>query len=195
MAAALRRFSPRAEIARVGEVKDFSATLPKLSQSTRIIAFSTSIIVPPDVLSQVNGNAYNFHPGPPEFPGNRPSAFACYAQARQFGVTLHKMVEKVDAGEIIDCHRFGVSPEATSANIAVTAYQCLAKLFLKHAGSLAQTSRPLKGNGAVWGATKTTQAMFDAMRVVPKNIDPEELARRIRAFNWVYTSLTDGSNR
>ena len=188
---ALSRCAPSAKLARAGSEEELYPALSKLAPSARLIGFSTAVIVPADVLAAFDGNAYNFHPGPPNYPGNRPSAFACYDAAGEFGVTLHYMTAKVDAGAIVDCIRFATGERRTASALAVTAYQNLAKLFVRNAIALSQTQRPLRPNGETWGARKTTLAMFEAMRAVPGDIDPDELDRRIRAFNWVYTPLPD----
>jgi len=189
-AAALGRVDPSLYVAWAPDLSEARAGSKRLSHSARLIGFSTSVIVPADVLSAFQGEAYNFHPGPPEFPGNRPSAFACYARAPLFGVTFHRMLTKVDEGEILDCERFPVIGMDRAGQIAVEAYQRLARLFLRNAIPLAQLGKPISGNGEAWGNRKTTQAEFDRMREVPGDVDAEELALRIRAFNWIYTPLS-----
>ncbi|MDF1749389.1 MAG: formyltransferase family protein [Alphaproteobacteria bacterium] len=162
---------------------------PKLSKKARLVAFSTSIIVSAPVLAAFPGGGYNFHPGPPSYPGNRPSAFACYAGEKQFGVTFHRMLPRVDEGEILDCEHFSIAGCNTSSAIAILAYQRLARLLLMNITALAELDRPLIGNGVRWTGMKTTLAQYNRMRSVPGDIETSELDRRIRAFNWVYTPL------
>jgi methionyl-tRNA formyltransferase len=169
--------------------------LPKLSPKARLIGFSTSVIVSRPILAAIPGGGYNFHPGPPSYPGNRPSAFACYAGEQEYGVTFHRMLPRVDEGEILDCEVFSISQCQTSNAIAVLAYQRLARLFLMNAPALARLDRVIPGNGMEWSGRKTTQAHYDAMRVVPGNIECGELDRRIRAFNGVYTPIDWGKNQ
>lgn len=188
-AAALHRCISSLRIARAGTVDDCLAATSKAAPNARIIAFSTAVIVPASVLQAYPGGGYNFHPGPPEYPGNRPSAFASYDQATQFGVTLHRMLPRVDEGEIIDCNRFPLKPSLTAGAIAIEAYQRLARLFLINAGKLARLDAPLQGNGETWSGRKTTMADYDAMRALPRDADAHELKRRSRAFTWIYTPL------
>ena len=190
-AAALRRVNMRLAVARAGSVAQIGDALPKLSSAARLIAFSTAVVVPGRLLPSFGGGAFNFHPGPPEYPGNRPSAFACYRGAAWFGVTFHRMIAKVDAGEILDCERFPTRGMRTSEAIALETYQRLARLFLRNAAVLARPGAPVPANGERWSGRKTARADFEAMRRVPGDIDPDELDCRIRAFNWVYTPLGD----
>ena len=191
--AALKRCAGTLAIARAAAVDDIVAARTKLTARARLIGFSTSIVVPGDELRHYGGGAFNFHPGPPEYPGNRPSAFACYDRAEVFGVTFHRMVARVDSGEILDCERFPTHGMETAGALAILAYQRLARLFLNNVVSLAALNAELGGNGETWSGRKTTLAQFNAMRAVPGDVDPSELDRRMRAFNWVYTPLPDNA--
>jgi methionyl-tRNA formyltransferase len=141
------------------------------------------------MLPLFHGGAFNFHPGPPEYPGNRPSAFACYHQEHQFGVTFHRMIASVDAGEILDCERFSAKGLNTASAFALQAYQSLARLFLRNAAALANPKAVLAGNGEVWSGKKTKMSDYDAMRRVPRNISPDDLDLRLKSFLGVYTPI------
>lgn len=192
-AAALKRCAAELNIARAGCVEDIATARAKLSPNARLIGFSTSVVVPGHELKYYGGGAFNFHPGPPEYPGNRPSAFACYNKAEVFGVTFHRMVARVDSGEILDCERFPTHGMATSGALAILAYQRLARLFLNNVVSLSALNAEIPANGEVWSGRKTTLADFNEMRRVDGDIDPDELNLRMRAFNWIYTPLPDPS--
>src|ERR1700694_2895518 len=55
---------------------------PDIFQRARLIAFAASVIVPGPILAELRYGAYNFHPGPPEYPGWRPARFALALQLR-----------------------------------------------------------------------------------------------------------------
>lgn len=188
-ATALSKRAPTLRCAKAGDLETLLAATDRLSPNARLIGFSTAVVVPGSVLTVFGGGAYNFHPGPPEFPGNRPSAFACHAEAPTFGVTFHRMVARVDEGEILDCERFSAGGLRTASSLAIKAYQHLARLFLRNASALARLDAPLKGNGEQWSGHKTNLSEFEALRAVPGDIAPDELDRRIRAFNWIYTPI------
>ena len=73
------------------------------------------MIVPAEILNALPSPAYNFHPGPPDYPGIFPSVYALYDGAAAFGVTLNEMIREVDAGPIIAVERFAVSAAADIA--------------------------------------------------------------------------------
>lgn len=193
-AAALRRVNARLAIARASSVEEIEAAVPKLARPARLIAFSTAVVVPGRLLPPFTGGAFNFHPGPPEYPGNRPSAFASYDGVAQFGVTFHRMIAKVDAGEILDCERFPTAGKPTAGALAIEAYQRLARLFLRNATILAQPGMPIPANGEVWSGRKTSMADYEEMCRVPRGTDPAELSRRLRAFSGVYTPVQSKLN-
>lgn len=188
-AAALRRHTPTLAIARAGDHGEIDTALYRLAEPARLIGFSTAVLVRGDALPCFTAGAFNFHPGPPEYPGNRPSAFAFYNGAATFGVTFHRMLARVDAGEILDCARFPSTRFSSAGALAIEAYQRLAQLFLQNAAALADLGSSPVGIGEHWGPHKTTMAEFEAMRRVPADMDPEEIDRRIRAFGSVYTPI------
>jgi len=73
--------------------------------------FLSPIIVPSGVLGKVKIDSINFHPAPPEWPGVGSSSYALYEGCESYGVTAHKMLHKVDSGEIYDVARFPVLTE------------------------------------------------------------------------------------
>jgi hypothetical protein len=73
-----------------------------------LVAFSTGVIVPPDVLDRVE-RAYNFHPGSPGFPGRDPHYWAMLEGVEEFGCVAHVMAERVDSGPIIATRSFDTS--------------------------------------------------------------------------------------
>jgi Formyl transferase len=107
---ALRGHNPLLTVIPVGGAAELAAMDSDLLGRARLIAFVTAEIVPPSVLARLGYGAFNFHPGPPSYPGWAPAHFALYDQAREFGATLHIMVEQVDAGPILDVAFFPFRP-------------------------------------------------------------------------------------
>ena len=108
MASVLRGHHPQLTIYPVATSDDLAAIDTGVLRRARLIAFSSPVIVPPDVLSALGFGAYNFHPGPPEYPGWAPAHFALYEGAAEFGATAHAMAERVDSGPIVAVSRFPI---------------------------------------------------------------------------------------
>ena len=152
-------------------------------RSARLIAFTTAVIVPRTILSAVGHGAFNFHPGPPEYPGWAPAHFALYEGAAEFGATFHVMTERVDAGAIIDAEFFPVVPSLNVTALAEMAYVYLGLLFRKWAVALATQPAPLQVRRPLqWGARKNSQRHYRALCDIPLDISKDDLARRMSAF-------------
>jgi hypothetical protein len=153
-----------------------------LLQQARLIAFTTSIIVPQFILSQLRYGAYNFHPGPPEYPGWAPAHFALYDGASRFGVTAHAMVQKVDAGPIIAVDRFEIPTGASVATLEGCAYARLARLFWSLSKALATQTDPFAELPIRWGGRKNTRRGYADICDIPLDISKEDLQRRLEIF-------------
>jgi methionyl-tRNA formyltransferase len=142
-----------------------------------LICYQTGVIIPPDILEVTA--AYNFHGGPPEYPGRDPHHWAIYDGAREFGVTCHRMSAKVDAGDILFVRRFPIEG-MTVWQVRKRAEALLLGLFWVALPSLLDgTAEPC---GETWGpVTYRRRDMLDLCRIGP-DVPPEEVARRRNAF-------------
>lgn len=182
LATLLAAFNPMLQIiaaASAGELCDIDIDV---LHRARLIAFTTTVIVPAAVLDRLGYGAYNFHPGPPEYPGWAPAHFALFDRAPRFGVTVHRMVEKVDAGDIVRVDRFDVPPRSTVEELEATAYVHLARLFWEVAGELATGADPLPALPERWSSRKNSRRHYAALCDIPVDISKEELARRLAVF-------------
>ena len=148
----------------------------------RLIAFVTPEIVPASILVRLGYGAFNFHPGPPAYPGWAPSHFALYDQATEFGATAHVMVEQVDAGPIIDVELFPIPPDISVLGLEGLAYAHLALLFWRLANSLATDPLPPPTRPIKWGTIKYSRRAYRAICEIPLDISKPELDRRIKVF-------------
>ncbi len=101
----------------------------------------TGVIVPTQVLDQLGFGAYNFHPGPPAYPGFAPAQFALHERAAEFGATAHVMAVRVDEGPIVGVELFSIPPGASVASLEGMAYARLSYLFWSLAKPLATAAR------------------------------------------------------
>lgn len=179
--------------ARLAECRPGLAVLPAASKADllsvdrrtlarcRLIAFTTSVVVPGSVLDGLGYGGYNFHPGPPEYPGLSPSQFALYDRATTFGGTVHRITERVDAGPIVAVARFGVPAGATLYSLEIATFQHLARLFWALTPALVADA-PLHEGDIEWGTQTSTRRSTEAMCDIPLDVDADELDRRVTAF-------------
>ena len=148
----------------------------------RVVALMTDVIVPDDVLNALDGPAYNFHPGPPEYPGSYAAGFAVYEGARTYGVTFHEMATKVDSGPIIDVRRFEISEIAKFKDVEITAFNLAIEMFKQYAEHLATNDTPLPHAHEVWTGKTRTRAEAESLKTLASDLSEDEINRRYRAF-------------
>ena len=85
----LRAHNPQLTLQPVVTAEDFAGLDAAILRRSRLVAFSTPVIVPADLLKGLGYGAYNFHPGPPHYPGWAPAHFALYGGATTFGATAN----------------------------------------------------------------------------------------------------------
>lgn len=156
---------------------------PQVLRDARLVAFTTGVIVPRGFLEALGHGAYNFHPGPPYYPGWAPAHFALYDGASTFGATMHVMAPRVDSGPITGVESFLIPEGASVRDLEQIAYIRLGYLFWRKARELACSSDPLPRLPMTWSGTKSTKQMYRDFCALPSEIDLTELKRRIRAFD------------
>lgn len=179
---------PRLDVRHVATLEELDAFGPADLARARLVAFSTDVIVPLRILDALGYGAYNFHPGPPNYPGWGSALFATYDRAVAFGVTAHVMVEKVDAGPIIGVELFCIPPHTTALRLEQMAFVSLARMFWNLAQALTQSEAP-----AVlpvgWSSRKTTRRLYQELLAVSPTVAKDDLDRRVVAFG-----RSDGSH-
>jgi len=179
---ALSGHNPNLTILVIERPEELAALSGDVLRRSRLIAFVTPVIVPKSILDQLGYGAVNFHPGPPSYPGWAPAHFALYDEADEFGATVHLMVEKVDAGPIIDLALFPLPPDTSVFALEGMAYARLAFLFWRMARELACEVALPPPLGVPWGTRKYSRNHYLAMCDIPLDISPDEFERRMRVF-------------
>lgn len=183
------KLAPTVRTQLVENLDALAEAIPTARPHTRLFAFSTSVIVPPEILRRIGYNAVNFHPGPPEYPGYRPTGFALYEGAKTYGVTAHYMTDRVDEGPIVGVDRFPIAPNAILIDVVKDSYQRLAKLALAKLPALLRVDEPIPHLNEKWATRKTTKAQYDTMRRIPPDMPMDEVEKRFRCFDGIYSPL------
>lgn len=182
LSALMRRHNPLLSVRRAGTLAELEAFSPPELARARLIGFLTPVVVPPHILDALGFGAYNFHPGPPNYPGWVPCHFATYDGVTKFGVTAHAMTARVDAGPIVGHDTFDVPPGTGVVKLEQTAAVHLAQLFWTLAQALATQAEPLTELPVRWSGRKTTRRLYASLCDIPVDITKDELDRRLNAF-------------
>ena len=159
----LRLQSRYLKVIPVTTLDDLNSLPMFLFQNTRLISFGTDVIVPRNVLDALDCGAYNFHPGPPSHPGWAPFCFAPHDRAKVFGATAHRMIEKVDAGQIVGTELFPLLPNMTPEMLETEALKAMLRLFKRLGPVLATQREPLPAVPIRWGTRKRRRTDLEKM--------------------------------
>jgi methionyl-tRNA formyltransferase len=192
--AVLRGHNPLLSVIPVGTSAELEALNPDLLRRARLIGFVTPVIVPETILTRLGYGAFNFHPGPPGYPGWAPAHFALYNRETEFGATAHVMTEYVDAGPIIDVALFPVPAGTSVLALEGMAYANLAKLFWHMARTLATDPEPPRTLSLQWGSKKYSRRAYRTMCDIPLDIPKDELQRRIEVFGGNHFGMSPTIN-
>jgi len=178
--APLRAAAPALELVLATTLAELEGALAQGTQNSRLVSFGSGDIVPVETLARLPGPSYNFHPGPPNYPGIFPSVFALYDGVSHFGVTLHEMAARVDSGPIVATETFAVPPNCDRLALDTAAFAALSKLLQTCAPALAEVAKPLAHAAQTWSGVRRTRKHFDALCRLPEDATAEEFARRLR---------------
>jgi methionyl-tRNA formyltransferase len=190
----LRSFRPDLVVWPVSSIDELRKLDTALLRNARLVAFASGAIVPPDLLVRFGYGAYNFHPGPPNYPGWAPAHFALYDRADAFGVTFHAMAERFDSGTILDVVSFPIPQGCSLMRLGELAYAHLLQLFEVWAEPLACEPSLRPRCALSWsGRTNTRRSYRDACDI-PLDISRDELWRRMRAFGGNHYGVAPAIN-
>jgi len=79
-----------------------------------LISFLNSKYISKSVRKKIKINSFNFHPGPPEYPGFGCYNFALLDKVNFYGSTIHIINDKFDNGKILNVNKFKISYEKLS---------------------------------------------------------------------------------
>jgi methionyl-tRNA formyltransferase len=147
-----------------------------------LLSFLNPYVVPEALLEGVNGRAFNVHPATPRNPGRDPQNFAFYEGATTAGATLHRMITRVDSGDIIDVLEAPVDRDAgVMRHIEMSEHLSIA-LMAKHLPALVDgTIRPA-GQWCWRERARRTRGDFLRMCTLSPSLPAAEVHRRIAAF-------------
>ena len=173
--------APGLPITLVESLEELKGACRDSVEGRRLVAFCTPVIVPGAILDALDGPAYNFHPGPPTYPGLYPACFAIYDGATRFGATAHVMTREIDAGPIVGVEWAEIPSAIDRLNLESLSHDLVMKLFRRLAPALANSESPLAPLPDSWSGPPTTRRHFERLCEVPPDVGADEFHRRHRA--------------
>jgi len=179
----LREHNPALSFRGAVTLEELEAIERDVLGRSRLLAFTTGVVVPAAILQAIGYGAYNFHPASPDYPGWAPAHFAFYDGVKRFGATAHVMEPRVDCGAIVGVESFDIPDGVDVRGLEQMTFVRLAYLFWRMSRELACHAGPMPVLPIGWSGVKSTKAMYADMCDMRADIEPAELKRRIRAFH------------
>ncbi len=148
-----------------------------------LISYLAQWIIPSALLEKAKTAAINFHTGSPDYPGIGCTNFALYNGEKEFGITCHHMLARVDSGNIIAVRRFPVFPNETVFSITQRCYAEIWHLFYELMSKLLK-GESLPESEEKWTRKPYTRKQLNALCELTEDMPEEEKQRRIRATTY-----------
>lgn len=158
-------------------------TLPEEVKNWRgdyLLSFLSPWIIPEEVLEQAEIFSLNFHPGSPKYPGISCYNFALYNNEKEYGVTCHEMVGKIDSGNIIKTLKFPINENETVLTLKKKARKYLLDLF-KEIIEQIEKGYTLTFSNEKWKSGPYTKKDLQAICKINLDMQKSEIFRRIKA--------------
>ncbi len=146
----------------------------------RLTSFLFPFVIPAHILNAAAGR-FNFHPGPPEYPGIGCYNFALYDGATTYGSTLHIMDPTPDTGKILAVDLFPIDPDRETVE-SLRNKTCARMLLLL--AEFLRCDRMVPPRVTGWTRKPYTRADLDVLCELTPDMDAAEMARRIRATTY-----------
>lgn len=148
-----------------------------------VFSYLSQWILPEDLLSRAKVAAINWHPGPPEYPGIGCSNFAHYNDEKQFGITCHHMLARVDTGKIIEVRRFDREKDESVFSMTQKCYKLIYASFCSIIDCIAE-GKEVPISKEEWKRKPYTRKELDALSEINPQMPANEIAKRIAATTY-----------
>ena len=162
-----------------------------------LISYLAQWIIPARLLENSSFAAINFHPGPPEYPGIGCTNFAVYNDEKEFGITCHHMVPRVDTGAIIAVRRFPILESDTVYSITQHCYREILAVFYELMNQVLITGT-LPVSNEIWKRTPYTRKQLNELCLLTPEMDTREIQRRLRATTFgdkIWAQVKNGEDK
>ena len=148
-----------------------------------LISYLAQWVIPNRLLANADLAAINLHPGPPEYPGIGCTNFAIYNGEKEFGITCHHMLSKVDSGSIIAVRRFPVLDTDTVYSVTQRCYAEILHLFYELVSGVL-LGKNLPESKETWTRKPYKRKELDELCELRPGMSDAEIQRRIRATTY-----------
>lgn len=159
---------------------DVGEKLPEINEEYGyMISFLSPWIIPASILAKAK-YAINFHPALPTYPGIGCYNFAIYNKEKEYGVTCHHMLPKVDRGKIIQVLRFPMYETDTISILKNRTMDYLLRSYFEFIQYIKKNPEPPQSNEQ-WQREPYKRKDLQALCRLSPDMSEEEIDLRIKS--------------
>lgn len=147
------------------------------------ISFMSPWIIPKKVLDRIREFSINFHPGLPAYRGIGCTNFALYNHEKEYGVTAHLMLPRVDAGKIVSVKYFPILPADSLVSLTQKCYVNILAQFYEVFEYYLKHNR-LPTSDEKWSDKLYSRKELNDLCKIDMDMPREEIIRRVQATNF-----------
>ena len=136
------------------------------------------------VRKKIKINSFNFHPGPPEYPGFGCYNFAMLDKVNFYGSTVHIINDKFDSGKIINVKKFKFSYKKFNLEKLIRkTHENVIKQAKDFINDIQNKKLKIEGN-LKWKKKAYTKKEFETAREIKLNDTRKNILKKIKAFSY-----------
>ena len=149
-----------------------------------LISFLNSMYINKSVRKKIKINSFNFHPGPPEYPGFGCYNFAMLDKVNFYGSTVHIINDKFDSGKIINVKKFKFSYKKFNLEKLIRkTHENVIKQAKDFINDVQNKKLKIEGN-LKWKKKAYTKKEFETAREIKLNDTKKNVLKKIKAFSY-----------
>lgn len=149
-----------------------------------LISFLNSKYIDKNVRKKIKINSFNFHPGPPEYPGFGCYNFALLDKVSQYGSTVHIINDKFDNGKILNVSKFRVSYKKLSVEKLIDkTHRSIFKQAKKFINTILNKKFKIDDK-LKWKRGAYTKKEFEIAREIKLDDSKTNILKKIKAFSY-----------
>lgn len=149
-----------------------------------LISFLNSVYIDKNMRKKIKKNSYNFHPGPPEYPGFGCYNFALLDSVRSYGCTVHLINDNFDNGKILRVNKFKVSfKKMNLEKLIEMTHKNIIKQAKKFINDILNDKLKID-NKLKWKKKAFTKKEFEIAREIKLNDSKKNILKKIKAFEY-----------
>jgi hypothetical protein len=173
------------QVVLVNNLLELEQISDELIGESRLLSIFSAEIVPASRLKKFGRGCYNLHPCSNEYPGWRAWSFAIMNNSVHFGLTLHEMTERVDAGDIIYMQKILRGLKSTEQDFFNSVGTFVVEFFRSFPDFFLNQNK-LSASDLKWGRVKFRKKDVQEIIKIDEGIELNLLLAVIRAFGFGY---------